>query len=266
MSDAGISVMRRGVMSVDDFLSKLRMGDVILVNKSGFDFGSLPIRVANCWKRGYGERLWTHAALYVGNGDVVEAYPQQIYKRSLRDTYLTSGQYRLMALRRKGMTAEEIERACEFCAAQTSDKYNFCGLVYFAVYALIPYQLHPFLDLPWIEKLFTVQNSYFCSELVAAGLQNAGEGVYCFEEEPARVMPVDFKNRLLFEEVGSFVPGKLPGLWAAVKRMTGRFLSIVFYAIMLPIGICISLLDMLLLLLPFALIWLAAWGLWRMRI
>jgi len=230
-------------MSSAPFLSSLKPGDVILVNPTGFDFGSLPIRLANFYKRGFKDRLWMHAALYLGNGEVVEAFPDGIKRRKLEDAYIKKGNFRVLALRRLGLAQPQIEKWCRFVESEISAKYDMRAIIYFALYVLVPPQFQSWiLDTKAAEKAFNVEGSYTCSELVASGLKECGVGAYCFENKPSRVMPVDFYNELNFEKVGFLEPEKDMGFVAKAARWCGKALGILFYILMVPVGFLLSLL------------------------
>lgn len=177
---------------------KLQPGDVVLTCGRGFEFGSLPIRIANFFKRGYGDRGWTHAALYIGDGQVVEAFPGGIVSRNFKDAYL-SGKFDLLALRPKHRDSQAIAKTIAFCKSEVSKKYDFRALIYFALFNFLPAGLHFLLDKKFLGDCFNVNDSYFCSEMIATGLQKSD--VYCFENPPYKVMPIDFYNDIWFDVV-----------------------------------------------------------------
>lgn len=176
----------------------MKPGDVILTNGRGIRWGSLPIKLANFFKRGYKNRHWTHAALYIGDGQVVEAFPAGIVKRDLKESYL-GGDFQLLILRHKNASQASLQKSIDFCKNSVSKKYDARALVYFLLYNLTPPQIHFILEDEFIGKCFNIKDAYFCSELLSMGLQVAG--VYCFEREPYKVMPIDFNNKFLFDTV-----------------------------------------------------------------
>jgi len=177
---------------------KLQPGDVVLTCGRGFELGSLPIRTANFFKKGYGERGWTHAALYIGNGQVVEAFPGGIVCRNFKEFYSTD-KFDLLALRPKKADAQAIVKVIAFCKAEVSKKYDWRALIYFALYNFLPAGLHFLLDKKFLGDCFNVNDSYFCSELIATGFQKSDS--YCFENPPYKVMPIDFYNNIWFDVV-----------------------------------------------------------------
>ncbi len=182
----------------DSILDIIKPGDAILTNGREIRWGSLPIKLANFFKRGYKERHWTHAALYIGDGQVIEAFPTGIVKRDLKESYL-KGDFQLLILRHKNVSQTNLQKAIDFCKNSVSKKYDARALVYFLLYNLTPPQIHFILEDEFIGKCFNVKDAYFCSELVSMGLLVAG--VYCFEREPYKVMPIDFNNKFLFDTV-----------------------------------------------------------------
>lgn len=185
-------------MSNPPIISKLIPGDVILTNGRGIRWGSLPIKLANFFKKGYKERHWTHAALYIGDNQVIEAFPGGIVKRDLKESYL-KGNFELLILRHKNASQSSLQKTIDFCNNSVSKGYDFRALLYFLFYNLTPPQIHFIWGDAFLGRCFNLRDAYFCSELVSAGLLVAG--VYCFEREPYKVMPIDFDNKLLFDTV-----------------------------------------------------------------
>jgi uncharacterized protein YycO len=182
----------------DSLLNKIKPGDVILTASRKISLFSLFIKMANFFKRGYRKRKWTHAAIYVGEGNVIEAFPQGIVKRNFKEAYF-NGEYDLLVLRHKNASLDKLMKAVEFCCKEKGQKYDFRGLLYFLLFNLTPHQLHFLFDNNFIGDCFNVNEAYFCSELVSTGFKEAG--IYCFEREPYKVMPIDFYNELLFDIV-----------------------------------------------------------------
>lgn len=193
---------------------KLNRGDVILTSGRGFALGSLPIKIANFFKRGYQERGWTHAALYIGNGEVVEAFPGGIVKRSFKKSYLND-KYDLLVLRPKKADQASLDKAVGFCVSEESKEYDFRALIYFLLYNVMPHGLHFILERDFIGDCFNINNSYFCSELIATGLKEAD--AYCFEKDPYKVMPIDFYNSLWFDVIEKAVEPQKVSLWFHIK-------------------------------------------------
>ena len=206
--------------TADELLSKMIPGDVVVTSVRGMKaLGSLPIRFANYFKRGYNDRIWTHSALYVGNGDVVEAFPSGIVKRNFKTAYLNQNAYDLVVLRRHSATSEELQNAINFCNAQAGRPYDKRAIVYFVILNLLPPTLNWIMRSGLLDKCLNTENSYFCSELVAQGLLESNQ--YCFDREPYQVMPVDFKNVFGFQMIAEIRdqkrPNKLKQFFTAIR-------------------------------------------------
>jgi hypothetical protein len=188
------------IMNTEFDLTQIQPGDVILTQWCGFEISSLGIKLANFFKRGYAERGWTHSALSIGEGKIVEALTSGIKVNDISEEYLQGGKYNLLILRHKKRTPEGIQKAIDFCKKEKGDKYNFWGLGYFVLCNFLPENLHFILDYDVVERFFKIKDSYFCSELVSTGFQKGN--IYCFERLPYKVMPIDFYNPLWFDTIG----------------------------------------------------------------
>lgn len=188
----------------NDLLTTLMPGDIILTSHLGVS----PIKVANFCKDGYKKRIWTHSALYLGNGQVVEAFPEGIQKRNLKEAYLDKREHGLKILRRKELSQEKTAAIMQFCSGATGGRYDkLATFVYFPLANLLPPSLSFLLTPGYLGNLLDAKGSYFCSELISEGFKRAD--AYCFEREPFQVMPVDFDNPLLFDEITVLpLPGK----------------------------------------------------------
>lgn len=190
-------------MPDQDVLSVLSPGDVILTSRLGFNI----IKIGNFCKNGYHKRVWTHAALYLGDGDIMEAFPGGIVRRKLKDAYLSGEKVGLKMLRRKYLTPDVAQRITTFCAQAKGEPYDTRALIFFPLANLLPPSLSFLLTPGYLGNLLNQEKSYFCSELISQGFREAD--AYCFEREPFQVMPVDFANDLLFDEVTTIpIPGK----------------------------------------------------------
>lgn len=197
----------RGDMSQS--LDLIQPGDILVTSQKGFRPLSLPIRFANFCRRGYADRIWTHTAVYVGNGEVVEAFPTGIIMRSVEDAYLNND-YEYLILRRKTAASNvDFSKAIDFCRAKVGYKYDNKALAYFALMNIAPPTLRWIIDNPIVDKALNTEDAYFCSELAGTALLEANE--YCFDRPPQQVMPVDFKNSYCFEVVKDTTAGKKDG-------------------------------------------------------
>ncbi|MBI1978418.1 MAG: hypothetical protein HYS55_06655 [Candidatus Omnitrophica bacterium] len=192
--------MNNGDQSKNDLIEKLKPGDVIVTSKRGINLGAMPIRFANFSRHGYRKRIWTHAAFYIGNGEVVEAFPKGITKRDLKTAYLEQ-HFDIVCLRRKGMKVSDFQNAAEFCKSKVGVKYDTKALAYYVILNLLPPIFHFLLTSRWFNNLINSPDAFYCSELV--GTAYLRQGAYCFDRKPAQVMPVDFYNKYCFEVIAS---------------------------------------------------------------
>ncbi len=190
-------------MPEPDLISQLLPADVILTSRVEFS----PIKIGNFCKDGYRKRMWTHAALYIGNGEVVEALPTGIVKRPLNEAYLVERKTGLKILRRKHLPSDVAGRIVGFCTQAPGKPYDWRALIYFPLANLLPPSLGFVLTPGYLGHWLNQQDSYFCSELLSEAFEQAD--AYCFEREPFQVMPVDFNNTLLFDEIATVqIPGQ----------------------------------------------------------
>lgn len=190
-------------MPNEELLAKLQPADVILTSHLGFNV----IKIGNFCKNGYHRRVWTHAALYIGNGEVIEAFPKGITRRKLKDAYLADRKSGLKILRRKNLSQDIAGRIVNFCTQTPGKPYDLRALIYFPLANLLPPSLSFVLTPGYLGSWFNQPDSYFCSELLSEAFEQAD--AYCFEREPFQVMPVDFDNTLLFEAIAVVhIPGQ----------------------------------------------------------
>jgi len=180
-------------------VDQLRRGDVILTAQRWADLGGVFIRLGNFFKRGFHERIWCHAAIYVGDGEIVEALPHGVEKNRLDEAYLNRD-FNLRVMRYRNATPEQMEAAADFAVSKIGVSYEQKQQLYFVLNYCIAPSLRFALESPFFEKVFQDRGSYFCSELVAAAYQAAG--AYPFERSPRKIMPLDFYNPLIFELAG----------------------------------------------------------------
>lgn len=208
-------------MPEQDVLSVLFPGDVILTSRLGFNI----IKIGNFCKNGYRKRVWTHAALYLGDGDIVEAFPGGVVRRKLKDAYLSGEKVGLRILRRKHLTFDAAQRIVSFCAQAKGDPYDKRALIFFPLANLLPPSLNFLLTPGYLGSLLNQEKSYFCSELISQGFRSVD--AYCFEREPFQVMPADFANDLLFDEVTT-IP--IPGGKEKQGKIAAFFLQLAYIA------------------------------------
>jgi len=175
----------------------LRKGDVILTGKQSM-LDSWYIQFANVLTRKVKHRFWTHAALYAGEGKVWEAQPAGIIERDLND-YIKNGYY-VRAFRHRYISdIETFDKVIQFCASKKGGSYDLQGAIFYGLSILIPVGFNFIFDNPAIDKLFHVEHTYFCSELVVDAFSEAGYPISPFDGW--RVKPTDFISNPVLSEV-----------------------------------------------------------------
>ena len=187
---------------VSEFVDKLLPGDIIINSKISFEPGCLLIRIANFFKLGYEERIWTHVAIYTGketvNGKVIEriieALPGEGVKESDLGSYF-NGDYDIAILRKVSDSPDKLVKAVTYCKSllkSKENKVNYDGraLYFFPLLIIFP-PCFEYIAIE-IDKALDEPNAYFCSELIAEALEDIKE--YGFDREPDKIMPVDFYN------------------------------------------------------------------------
>lgn len=187
-------------MTAEEVLTKIKPGDIILTSARKFELPSAFIRIANFFKRGFNHRFWTHSAIYLGNEEIIEAFPTGVMFNNIRKSYLDRKDYKIKVVRLRNRPPAELQKIADNCRViGKGEPYDFLALSYFVFSNILPPSLAFLLDDSAAGKSLNKADSYFCSELAATGLLKSN--IYCFENEPHQVMPMDFDNELLFEPV-----------------------------------------------------------------
>jgi N-acetylmuramoyl-L-alanine amidase/uncharacterized protein YycO len=152
----------------------LRPGDIIISTTP--QASSIGIRVAT-------QGPVSHALVYIGNGEVVEAIGQGVIRRPLQ-TALTDDTL-AVAFRYPSITDAQAQQVCDFLMvqAQAGRAYNYVGLVD-PLQVLIQRQECALLPGDWLQQkcmalqvrvpLGTGNNKFFCSQLVLEAYRQAG--------------------------------------------------------------------------------------------
>ncbi len=208
-------------------------GDVLVVrDKIISSFPIVLIRIANFSKLGYEKRLWNHCAIYVGNDEIIEAFPSGVEKNELTKSYLNN-KFEIVAIRKKSSSKENLLRAIQHCTEQVGKKYDYGAVVYFLLLKLFPSSLDFILNSRTIDKCLNKKNAFFCSELVAEGLLKANE--YTFDRDPDKIMPVDFYNDLCFDTVAVIKENKKEGFLKKILLSGIYWAAIIIWLIILSI-------------------------------
>ncbi len=165
----------------------LKIGYVILVATR-----KPAIRKLQC-KAGCGESSkWTHVAGCLGGYDAVEAAVPKSRVVNPQKEYVERG-LEIKVIRRKGQDEYKRYKVALWWATMNNLPYDTLQFFWFPLSifcAKIGLILH---------RLFSSNKRFVCSELIAAGFYK--EGDYLFGKPQQDVLPADFDNLDLFEEV-----------------------------------------------------------------
>lgn len=144
-------------------------------------------------KAGYGESAkLTHVAGSLGGYDAIEAAVPRSRVVNLQKEYVGKG-IEVKVMRRKGQDEHKRYKVALWWATMNNLPYDTLQFFWFPlslVCAKIYYILH---------RLFSSHKRFLCSELIATGFYK--EGDYLFGKPVEGVLPADFDNLQLFEEV-----------------------------------------------------------------
>lgn len=168
--------------------NKLKIGYIILVATSKPAIRKLQ------QKAGYGDSSkWTHVAGCLGGYTAIEASIPRSRLVNLQKEYVDRG-YKIKVVRRKGQEAARRYKVALWWATMNNLPYDTLQFFWFPlslVCAKFFYLLH---------RLFSSNKRFLCSELIAIGFYK--EGDYMFARPVEDILPADFDNPELFEEVG----------------------------------------------------------------
>jgi len=166
---------------------KLKIGYTILVNTRKFAIERLQR------KAGYGESSkWTHVAGSIGGLNAIEANIPRSHVINLQEEYVNKG-YEIKVMRRKGQPEQKRYKVALWWATMNNLPYDTLQFFWFPL-SLICGKIGVVL-----HNLFSSKKRFLCSELIATGFYK--EGDYLFGKPAENVLPADFDNPELFEEV-----------------------------------------------------------------
>lgn len=173
----------------------LKIGYVILVATRK------PAIAAVQRKAGYGESAkWTHVAGSIGGLDAVEAAMPKSRVVNLQTFYVDRG-YEIKVVRRKNQGEHQRYKTALWWATMNNLPYDILQFFWFPlslICATIGILLH---------NIFSSHRRFLCSELIATGFYK--ENDYLFGKALENVLPADFDNQELFEEVrGIWMKGR----------------------------------------------------------
>jgi hypothetical protein len=167
--------------------NSLKIGYVILVNTRKFAIEKLQ------HKAGYGDSSkWTHAAGSLGGLDAIEANIPRSRAINLQKEYVDKG-YEVKVIKRKGQEQHRRYKTALWWATMNNLPYDVLQFFWFPLSIMsgkIGIVLH---------NLFSSHKRFLCSELIATGFYK--ERDYLFGKPAENVLPADFDNSKLFEEV-----------------------------------------------------------------
>lgn len=180
-------------------VKQLRKGDIILTGTNK-NISSWYIKISNLLTNGMGSKFWTHAALHMGSGKLIEAQPKGLCFNSI-DAYLKKGVL-IKVYRHKYISDDRVlDRLIKFCLDQKKKdcKYGTIGLLFYAFASFLPVSMGFIFDNDHVDRICKLDNAYFCSELVAEAYENTGYKIS--SHDSWRIKPSDFIGNPFFEEV-----------------------------------------------------------------
>jgi hypothetical protein len=166
---------------------KLKIGYVILVSTRKLAIHKLQKKV------GYGDSSkWTHVAGSLGGYTAIEANIPRSRLINLQKEYINKG-YEIKVLKRKGQDPGKRYKVALWWATMNNLPYDTLQFFWFPV-SMISTKITMVL-----HNLFSSQKRFICSELITTGFYK--ENDYLFGKPAENVLPADFDNQELFEEV-----------------------------------------------------------------
>ena len=167
--------------------NSLKIGYVVLVNTRKFAIREFQE------KAGYGESAkWTHVAGSLGGYDAVESNVPRSRVINLQKEYVDKG-CEIKVMRRKNQEQHKRYKVALWWATMNNLPYDVLQFFWFPLSIIcgkMGIALH---------NLFSSRKRFVCSELIATGFYK--EGDYVFGKSAENVLPADFDNPELFEEV-----------------------------------------------------------------
>lgn len=166
---------------------KIKIGYIVLV--AGHKIAIEKVQL----KAGYGlSSKWTHVAGSLGGFNIIEARVPRSRVADLQKQYVDRG-YEIKIMRRQNQEARIRYKVALWWATMNNLPYDILQFFWFPlslIYVTIGIALH---------NLFSSHKRFLCSGLIAAGFYK--EGDYLFNKPQENVLPADFDNLELFEEV-----------------------------------------------------------------
>ncbi len=122
---------------------------------------------------------YSHAALYIGNGEVIEAIGEGVVRQSLADALRDD--VLAVAYRRVGLSSSQASQVVRFAARQVGKSYDYGGVVGSSartaggtVGRVIFIPLGVIQGAAAVANMLSPDSSFFCSELVLRAFEDAG--------------------------------------------------------------------------------------------
>jgi len=173
-------------------VSELETGDILLSAGKGITT--------------YGVELFTtspvsHAALYVGQSEIIEAVGQGVRRRSLKASLEEEAV--VAAFRTPALQPEQAQRIVEFAEAQIGKKYNHMGVLLHAPFSLerrlcelpvIPTRVRDacLRGVASIQLGAVSDKSFFCSQFLIEAYRSAGAPIT--DADPRWISPGDIMH------------------------------------------------------------------------
>lgn len=153
---------------------------------------------------------YSHAALYVGEGKIIDATGKGVLRRDL--SALTEPATRVGVLRVNNLTAAQQSAALATARRLVGKSYNYFGLIFGGVVELAPvYRFYRAVTGAPLKVSGSVLGpGYFCSELVIKAYKSAGITIAPEAgDTPGGIINYALNRPLQFQFVGRLATGKV---------------------------------------------------------
>jgi hypothetical protein len=167
----------------------LRQGDILLTSGTGLVSASIQLLTL---------APVSHAAIYIGDGKVVEAVRPEVRVRQL-DEFMADEKL-VVALRYPGLSAQQARSISEYALSKSGTGFNFLGVTLQVPFAIkrvvceLPLMPSPIRDVcirsfGLMNQMAASEDRLFCSQLVLLAFRQAG--VPITDADPRIVSPAD---------------------------------------------------------------------------
>lgn len=182
-------------------ISKLKKGDIVLIG-SNINQASVYIKISNILTNGINNKFWSHVAIHIGDGKLIEAQQTGIVYNTIHN-YLEKNEL-VKVYRHKYINSDDIlNKVVCFCEQQKQEcaAYGWAGLGFYVLSTFIPVSCNWLFRNKHVDQWCNVDNAYFCSELVAEAYKEAGHPITPYDSW--RIKPGDFEKNPFFKEVNN---------------------------------------------------------------